>query len=229
MKFLIIIHLFSLISLIENSKILAIFHIPSKSHWIVTQPLMHELINSGHEITMILDMDMALKNPPKNYSDISLEEFASYYDQFAEELYEHTNDNFLEIMKTNTLEFKDYMEKIVEHKNFKNFMKSNLNFDLIIMDMMFSELFLGFGHYFNAPIIGVSTFGAAKWMYDSLGSPQPLSYVPSILSDLLDRMNYFQRFRNGIEAIIETVTSIIYVQMQVLLIFFFIIKWENGK
>lgn len=38
------------ISLVKSSKILAIFHTPSKSHQLLAEPLLFELAKAGHEV-----------------------------------------------------------------------------------------------------------------------------------------------------------------------------------
>jgi hypothetical protein len=66
----------------------------------------------------------------------------------------------------------------LNHSTMKNFIKTDQNFDVILIDIFLDEALLGLGHLFNAPIIGVSTLGASKWTTDLIPSPSPLSYVP---------------------------------------------------
>lgn len=66
----------------------------------------------------------------------------------------------------------------LRHPVTKKFLESRQEFDVIILEIFLTEPLLGFAQKFNAPIIGVSTFGASKWTTDLVGSPSPLSYVP---------------------------------------------------
>lgn len=66
----------------------------------------------------------------------------------------------------------------LNHPKTKKFLETDQEFDVIILEIFLDEALLGFAHRFNAPIIGLSTFGASKWTTDLVGSPSPLSYVP---------------------------------------------------
>ena len=69
-------------------------------------------------------------------------------------------------------------------------------FDLIILEIFMDDALLGFAHHFNAPVIGLSTFGACKWNTDLIGTPSPPSFVPNPFLSLTDRMTFFERLRN---------------------------------
>lgn len=78
-------------------------------------------------------------------------------------------------------------------------------FDLVIVEIFCAEAVLGFGQHFNAPVIGVSTFGASKWTNDLVGTPAPLSYVPHAFSTLSDKMTLLDRAINTVTTIYENV------------------------
>lgn len=80
---------------------------------------------------------------------------------------------------------------------FQRFLASGAKFDLIILDIFLSEAFYGLGHHFNAPMIGLSTFGASKWTTDLVGTPLFPSYVPHTFTGYSDRMSFFERLRNS--------------------------------
>ncbi|KAL3267334.1 hypothetical protein HHI36_011465 [Cryptolaemus montrouzieri] len=52
------------------AKILAVFHMPSISHYRAGVSLVKILANAGHEVTLV--SPIGEKNPPKNYRDIIL-------------------------------------------------------------------------------------------------------------------------------------------------------------
>lgn len=66
----------------------------------------------------------------------------------------------------------------MRHPVTKQFLDSDQEFDVIVLEIFLDESLIGFGHHFKAPVIGFSTFGASKWTTDLVGSPSPLSYVP---------------------------------------------------
>lgn len=72
----------------------------------------------------------------------------------------------------------------------------NEHFDLVICEIFVNEAMLGLGQHFNAPIIGLSTFGASMWSNDLVGTPSPLSYVPHPFLSFNNRMTFIQRVGN---------------------------------
>lgn len=67
------------------------------------------------------------------------------------------------------------------------------HFDLIIIEALRTDALYGFAAHFNAPIIGLSTFGT-DWNIDELvGNTSPLSYIPLVTAGLSDRMTYWER------------------------------------
>jgi glucuronosyltransferase len=56
------------------------------------------------------------------------------------------------------------------------------HFDLVIIEALVNDCFLGFAHKFNAPVVQVCSFGGTAWMGDLIGNPNPYSYVPDGLT-----------------------------------------------
>lgn len=66
----------------------------------------------------------------------------------------------------------------LNHPVTKKFLETDHEFDVVVVEIFLSESLLGIAHRFNAPVIGLSTFGASKWTTDLVGSPSPMSFVP---------------------------------------------------
>lgn len=84
----------------------------------------------------------------------------------------------------------------LNHPRFQEFLQSDAKFDVVVVEIFLSEALLALGHHFNAPVIGVSTFGASKWTTDLVGTPVISSYVPNPFTGLSDRMTFGERVRN---------------------------------
>lgn len=63
---------FLIISDVNGAKILAIFHFPSKSHYILGHTLLKALAKRGHQVTML--SPFALEEPVDNYTDLVMTE-----------------------------------------------------------------------------------------------------------------------------------------------------------
>lgn len=103
----------------------------------------------------------------------------------------------------------------LQNPKFQAFLQSNAKFDVIVVEIFLADAFLGLGHHFKAPVIGVSTFGASKWTCDLVGTPIIPSYVPHTFTSHTDRMTFFERAYNLLYYIVEDVmTSIAFTPQQ---------------
>lgn len=65
-------------SVVESARILSIFHTPSKSHQLLAQQLLFDLVRSGHHVTMI--SPFPVKHSSSNFRHIHLQGVETYYD-----------------------------------------------------------------------------------------------------------------------------------------------------
>lgn len=206
-----------LISNIDSSSsanILAIVPLPSKSHWIFSRPLLLELVKSGHNVTII--SPYPVKNPPKNYHDIGMPELDELFIKIVEGFLDKTEDSFARKMYESVALSMDLLTKVLHHPNVVQLMRSDSKFDVIYIDTIMNDVFLGFAQFYNASVIAVSPFGPIKQLYETIGSPQPLSYVPNAFSELTHKMNFMQRFENAAQWIIEEIINKILLSHQVI-------------
>lgn len=77
-------------------------------------------------------------------------------------------------------------------------MMLNDSFDLIIIDIFFSESLLGFAQHFGAPVIGISSIGWKTIIDGLVGNTTPLSYVTNNAMTHLhsQNMNFWRRSLN---------------------------------
>lgn len=192
-------------NLANSIKILTIVSTPSKSHWITIQNLVHELVKSGHELTVI--SPYPLKNPPKNYHDISIvESIEEFKPEMQDGLYDEMNLSIKELMDLNFIFCHRVSKFLLEHPNVVKLMKSNETFDLIILESFMNDVLLGFHHYYNAPIISYSPMLNTPWLSYNIGNPMPISYVPHIFSEYTEKMTFKERFINAVMYIFEEYT-----------------------
>lgn len=110
---------------------------------------------------------------------------------------------------------KQYVGWSIKSKNFQNFLRRNDRFDVVLVQIFVGDAFLSLGHYFNAPVIGISPTAANKWTRDLVGAPNLASFVPHISSGYTDRMNFWQRMLNSMCYLYEDVTNfLLYAPVQ---------------
>lgn len=80
---------------------------------------------------------------------------------------------------------------MIESDNFKQLLKSDEKFDVVIVELVSGESLFGLGHHFNAPNIVTSSHGAFKWTTDLTATPNFASFVPNTFNCYTDRMNFW--------------------------------------
>lgn len=83
-------------------------------------------------------------------------------------------------------------------RKIKNFMKSGIKIDLIIMETAAGDAFVGFKHFFQAPVVGIATVRSQQFVQAYTGTPLPSSYLPNVMLEIPIEMNFFQRVTNTI-------------------------------
>ncbi|SPP83481.1 UDP-glucuronosyltransferase 2B15 [Drosophila guanche] len=182
---------------LEAARILAIFPFPGPSQYINVVPYLKALAARGHEVTSVNAFPQ--KKPLKNFRDIPVLEVFDNYDDIITQVSGPMNiweeNNFINEF------FVDTTRAVFLNKEVQETLlpPGKDHFDLIIVEALRSDAYYGFAAHFNAPIIGVSTFGA-DWNIDELvGNASPLSYIPLQTTGFTDRMTYRQRLTNFVD------------------------------
>ncbi|XP_075147412.1 uncharacterized protein LOC142221545 [Haematobia irritans] len=179
--------------IIYGAKILSIFGFPGPSQYIFITPLLKALAERGHEVVSISTFPQ--KEPIKNFRDIAVMENSQLYDKITSNFAKGNKKSFIEEI-VDLGKSGEYMAtNVLENPQVKKLMTSE-TFDLIILEIFYSEALLGLGEHFNAPIVAVSTFGTVNFMDDMVGNPSPLSYIPHMALPYGNRMTLKERITN---------------------------------
>ncbi|XP_065368553.1 uncharacterized protein LOC135961001 [Calliphora vicina] len=179
---------------LESYKFLGVLHFSSKSHFIVGSALMRGLVEKGHEVTVI--SPFPLKKPLKNYHDVPVPSVLKIMEKETNALLETTKRSLLEnIMSFHNIGLQ-VTEAVLNEPSVRALLATNQTFDAVISEVFLAEALYGISEHFKAPLIGLGTFGAIAWNTDMVGSPSPLSYVPSAFLPFTDRMSLKERLIN---------------------------------
>ncbi|CAD7081071.1 unnamed protein product [Hermetia illucens] len=166
----------------------------AKSHFIVGSALMKGLAEKGHDVSVI--SPFPLKKPLKNYRDIPTTTIVEVTKDLMNSVLDSRKKSTLESF-TSIFEMGEMITNVtLQERTIQDLLKSNEKFDIVIMEVFMNEAMLGLANHLKAPVIGVSTFGASLWVCEMVGSPSPISYVPSPFSNLPDNMDFMQRLTN---------------------------------
>ncbi|CAG9861071.1 unnamed protein product [Phyllotreta striolata] len=176
-------------------KILALYPNVMISHYLVFEPLFHELANRGHNVTIVssfqkeqnypnirfIDVNDGNKKPhemlPMNFFNGG--RISKYF-----ELYQLARTG-LEICNA----YKN-------SKNIKSFLEENNKYDLIIVELFNTYCHFGVLKQNKAVNIGLSSTDMLPWMNQWFGNPENPSYIPTLFLDYNDEMTFLQRVEN---------------------------------
>ncbi|XP_055316609.1 UDP-glucosyltransferase 2-like [Sitodiplosis mosellana] len=187
-------------------KFLAVLPTTSRSHYYIGHNLMKALAEDGNEVTVISPFKQ--NKPINNYKEVFLEH--------SWELSRKTmaKNNFVDLSGVHFWEFifmsystgMNMTNWTVSSKNFQDFIKIKQHFDAVIVEVLLNDALLALGNYYNAPVIGLSAFGASKFTTDLVGTPNFASYIPFTINHYTDRMNFWQRMYNSLAYWFEDIT-----------------------
>ena len=105
--------------------------------------------------------------------------------------------------------------KTLGHPNVQKLINSNEKFDAVVVEVFNIESLMGLAQHFDCPLIGVTTFGAVKWIDKFTGNQSPYSYVPQPFLHYTDKMTFPQRLHNTVFSILEHILfDFVHIPMQ---------------
>ncbi|XP_073825539.1 UDP-glycosyltransferase UGT5-like [Musca autumnalis] len=184
--------------LVNCAKILAIYPIPSPSHYILVQPYLKLLASRGHEVTSISGFPQ--KKNVTNFRDVFVKEVFEEYDEMISDFQKPRN-------KWADMKFiSDYCakltERVIKNQQVQNLLKYE-HFDLVVIEAVYMDALYSFARHFHAPLVGSSSFGTDPIIDELMGNMSPFSYTPLVTIGYTDRMTYAQRMRNVIYQLLE--------------------------
>lgn len=172
----------------------------------VFDPLLKTLAERGHDVTVV--SFFPIKNPPANYTIVSLEGLAaqgvetidlSYFDSQSKLLH----DLGIEKVIKQIFDFQPLADmatgicsNIVDFVPLANAMKKS--YDVILVENFNSDCMLGLMHVYGlkAPYISLSSSAIMQWSSDRIGVTDNPSYVPLVSSEFTSQMTFLQRLEN---------------------------------
>ncbi|XP_055153406.1 UDP-glucuronosyltransferase 2B7 isoform X5 [Symphalangus syndactylus] len=182
------------------------------SHWMNIKTILDELIQRGHEVT-VLASSASILFDPNNSSALKIEiyptsltktELENFIVQQIKRWSDLPKDTFWlyfsqvqEIMSTFGDITRKFCEDVVSNKKFMEKVQES-RFDVIFADAIFpcSELL---AELFNIPFVYSLSFSPGyTFEKHSGGFIFPPSYVPVVMSELTDQMTFMERVKNMI-------------------------------
>ncbi|XP_055849521.1 UDP-glycosyltransferase UGT5-like [Episyrphus balteatus] len=175
-------------------KILGVFPTMARSHFFVGSALMRGLAEKGHQVTVV--SPYPAKKPIKNYRDVVTPNILEVWKARADNIIKIRDQTIMQAFMGIYDMGIEITNSTLEEPSLKQLMASGEKFDAVVCEVFVSEALFGLAEHFNAPLIGLSTFGATQWNTDLVGSPSPPSYVPNPFLPLTHEMSLSGRIFN---------------------------------
>ncbi|CAH1105627.1 unnamed protein product [Psylliodes chrysocephalus] len=185
---------------VESYKILGICAPPAYSHFTLGFRLMKELADRGHEVSFVSSHPQ--DTPIKNLRDISVKEIAEPVSKFMGSF-----TDFGKLSYIHQLEFinkfgKAQTEIILQHKNIQSLMKSDEEFDLVILYHWVNDALAIFAHKFKCPLVILAAWPSSIVDNHISGNPSPSSFVTHMRAEYDSNMNFWERIDNTFKQIV---------------------------
>ncbi|XP_063374407.1 UDP-glucosyltransferase 2-like [Cydia amplana] len=185
-----VIILSSLAEICVSYEILVIFPEPTKSHGILGDGYVRNLLDANHKVTYITPFPW--KELPSNLTQIDISSNLETSDEYFQNLtIEYPNNyEFLQMLSYTMGRL------VVTHPAVQAFLrKPDVRFDVVVAEWIDSEMYSSFAGYFSAPLIwSVST--QLHWqplrLMDEVPNP---SYSADVNSGYLPPLNFVQRLK----------------------------------
>ncbi|KAB0795113.1 hypothetical protein PPYR_11952 [Photinus pyralis] len=186
-----------------GAKILGIFHAFAYSHQQLGNKILYELAARGHQVTAIIPAPFVPKTPIKNYKPVTFELPDFVHDKL--DLYKESERGVLSKFIFMDVIGVVFTEMVFNQTTVQELLKSNEQFDMVIMEQFINEAFKGFCYHYKAHCVVVSTIGTSRWTDFQMGNPINPAYMPDILLSYSSNMNFYQRLINSLTFLLGTI------------------------
>ncbi|KAL0107030.1 hypothetical protein PUN28_015526 [Cardiocondyla obscurior] len=177
-------------------RILGVFPLHGKSHWIVNEALMKDLARRGHQVDVITHFPQ--KKPIPNYKDISLKDTLppTVNNISAADLERFGGSPKIPVLVQMG---GDVICNLLGHPKLQELIKNppqDPPYDLVILELFASPCYIAFGRHLKVPVIATVTSMMHDWLNEVSANPINPAYTPSMFSDYTQRMNFKERLMN---------------------------------
>ncbi|XP_017784819.1 PREDICTED: UDP-glucuronosyltransferase 2B2-like [Nicrophorus vespilloides] len=192
----------------DAARILAVFSVPSYSHYQVYNPIINELVRRGHDVVSLTTYPMM--NPAKNLRQIDL--------SFAQDMW-HKDYQLTKIIKENkynplamnymlTYILNSIINAELESAQVQELIKNETEvFDVLLVEfMMFSTM--AFKHRFKVPTVGIASMDSTYDGHLAIGNPiNPVLYPEYSLPLKDQNLDFVERLISFIYLVTSEILS----------------------
>ncbi|CAH1636145.1 unnamed protein product [Spodoptera littoralis] len=195
MKCILVLHLLFLLYNVDGLKVLVCFPLPVKSISILGQSVVRYLMDAGHEVTYITVYP--LKNPPtKKLRQIDISSNTALVADAQILSLAYILDNKLENSSPRDIQIfsQNIARNTLSHENVTKLLEDQSeHFDVVIADLLETELYAGLAVVYKCPMIWIHSMGANWQVLKLIDVATNPAYDPNYLSSNINPLSFTQR------------------------------------
>ncbi|XP_076375313.1 UDP-glucosyltransferase 2 isoform X5 [Megalopta genalis] len=214
MKLFALIGFLTILSACHGYRILGLFPLNGKSHFMMFERLMKVLAKKGHQVDVV--STFPLKKPFRNYNDALV---VSVTRQFI------NNITYLDMYTMSAMSASSSVANLAGNEVCETLSDPRIQqlaknppkdppYDAVIVEVFGAHCYLAIGHLLKVPIIGVSSAILYPWHHDLIGNPHNLAYAANNLITLPEQMNFWQRAYNFLHSTYHEMSFLYYSSPQ---------------
>ncbi|XP_043268667.1 UDP-glycosyltransferase UGT5-like [Venturia canescens] len=180
-------------------RILGIFPLTAKSHFIMFEAMMKGLARKGHQVDVI--STFPLHKPFPNYTDII--ELSSTLPKFVNKM---SYDMMKSYVAQDLIHFLAVTAgtEVCKNLGHPEMLKLYRNpprdppYDIMITEYFTTNCFIAVGHKLKIPVVGMSSALLYSWLNGIIANPPNLAFMPNNFLDYSPPMNFWQRLWNTV-------------------------------
>ena len=189
------------ITITFSANILVLYPGSGKSHKISVMPIVEELAERGHRITIVSPYPTSTKS--KNIKDIFLPDAAEYINNMVFERFEAQKENPLKQLALLLQELESMVrvgyESMMKNAEFLQILEDR-QIDVIIQDGLMSEYCRVISHHLQVPFIAHYSMAVPSSMdLSQMGTSTDYAIIPNGIGIFTNEMTFFQRVLNTIQ------------------------------
>lgn len=183
------------------ARILALYATSGKSHKISVMPILEELARRGHEITIVSPYEPAKKID--NIREIVLSELENSMSPNDINWFEMPKQGITQVSRLMLTTMRQFVtmgiETLMENEEFRAILQEG-QVDLIIYNALFNQYSSIIAGHLRVPYVTHCSASGLPGTLAVMGAPMDYASVPFGLSDYDNKMTFFQRMANMMQA-----------------------------
>ncbi|CAH2064973.1 unnamed protein product, partial [Iphiclides podalirius] len=194
----------SMLHFASSYRILAVFPVVTRSHYLTGRRIIFGLLNKGHEIVSISPYEEAVNLVNFTWVPVEVKSIFESVPNLEQEI--NRQYNFFSYQSYVWRTMNIYANHIINQPKLRDFIENDESrFDLILAEEFFLPLFYAFAHKYRAPMVITTPYGVAQYVNEFTGNPLEMWRATHEFLELTVARNAYERAMNFVCTVFDIV------------------------